>query len=79
MTTSVSLAAHRRPLQSLAAQPFGALLALGTAVGFWGSLHVAAFGSRLGRIAEPLLRPRSLWVIAALATASWVYKILTWT
>jgi hypothetical protein len=79
MTTSVSLAARGQPIRSFLSQPFGALIALGAAVGFWGGLHVAAFGSRLGRVAEPLLRPRTLWVMAGLATLAWVYKIVTWT
>ncbi len=78
MTTAVSLAAHGAPGQALATQPFGALVALGASVGFWGCLHVAAFGSRIGRIAESLLRPKALWVGAGLLGASWVYKMATW-
>lgn len=78
MTTAVTLAAHRRPLQAILTQPFGALVAIGGAVGFWGCLHVAAFGSRLGRVAEPLLRPRILWIGAGLLVAAWIYKIATW-
>jgi hypothetical protein len=78
MTTAVTLAAHRRPLQAVLTQPFGALVAIGGAVGFWGCLHVAAFGSRLGRVAEPLQRPKVLWDGAGLLVAAWIYKIATW-
>jgi hypothetical protein len=78
MTTAVSLAAHRQPVRALLTQPFGALVALGAGIGFWGCLHVAVFGSRLGRVAEPLLRPRIMWVGATLAGLSWVYTLTTW-
>lgn len=78
MTTAVTLAAHRHPVQAVLTQPFGALVAIGGAMGFWGCLHVAAFGSRLGRLAEPLLRPRILWIGAGLLVAAWVYKIAAW-
>lgn len=78
MTTAVTLAAHARPVDAFITQPFGAALALAAAVAFWGCAHVAVFGSRLGRVVEPLLRPRILWVLAALATAAWVYKMVTW-
>jgi hypothetical protein len=78
MTTAVSLAAHARPLESFRTQPFGALVALGASVGFWGCLHVAVFGSNLGRVAEPLLRPRIIWITGGLVGLSWVYKLITW-
>ncbi len=79
MTTAVSLAARREPVRAFVTQPFGALVAIGSAVGFWGCLHVAAFGSRLGRVAEPLLRPRIVWIGAGLLSLSWVYKLVTWS
>lgn len=53
----------------------GALLALGAGVAFWGGLHVAVFGSHLGRVAATLLSPRWLWLAAALWALSWGYKI----
>jgi hypothetical protein len=78
MTTAVSLVAHARPIRAFVVQPVGALVGIGAAVGFWGCLHVAVCGSRLGRVVSPLLTPRILWVAAALWGASWVYKIVTW-
>jgi hypothetical protein len=74
MTTSFSAAAHVQARAAFHAQPFGALLALGTAVFFWGSLHVAVFGSQLARVCERLLMPRVLWPVCALFLACWVYK-----
>lgn len=78
MTTAVSLAAHAHPWRAFVTQPFGALVALGAAVGFWGALHVALFGSRLGRIAGTLLRPRIVWIGAGLWAASWGYTLISW-
>ncbi len=79
MTTAFAHAAHAQPLEALAVQPMGAMLALGTAVGFWGCLHVCVLGSRLGWVCGTLLRPRVLWVAAGLWSVSWVYKLATWT
>jgi len=78
MTTSFAYAANGDMLGALTAQPFGALLALLTAVTFWGALHVALTGSLLGRIAGSMYRPRILWIGGALALAAWGYKIITW-
>ena len=75
MTTAFAAAAHAQPRASWHAQPFGALLALGTAVFFWGALHVAAFGSNLGRVFERLLAPRWLWPGLALFLAAWAWKV----
>jgi hypothetical protein len=76
MTTAFADAATARPLASLAAQPMGTALAVGGAAAFWASLHVLIFGSRLGSVVVRGLRPRLLWVVAAIWAASWVYKIL---
>ena len=74
MTTAFSAAAHAQPRAALAAQPFGALFAVATAVFFWGAMHVAIFGSNLGRIFERLLTPRILWPALALFLAAWAFK-----
>jgi hypothetical protein len=76
MTTSFASAAHGRYLGSFATQPFGALLALSTAVAFWAGLHVAMFGSRLGAFADKLLRPRSVVVASVCCALAWLYKVL---
>jgi len=78
MTTAFAHAAHRQPVKAVITQPFGALLAVMTAAMFWGCLHVAAFGSRLGRVGNRLLRPRVLWSLVGLWAASWVYTMATW-
>lgn len=78
MTTAFAHAADGRLLDSLLTQPMGMLLAVGTSVGFWFALYVATTGSRAGAMASALLRPRSLWIIAGLAGAAWVYKLVTW-
>ncbi|MBY0263774.1 MAG: DUF2752 domain-containing protein, partial [Phycisphaerales bacterium] len=75
MTTAFASAANAQPLAALTAQPMGALLALSTAVLFWGALHVAVLGSQLARIGVRILRPRVLWVVLALGLLAWGYKI----
>ncbi len=78
MTTAVTLAVHGNPLASLVTQPFGTLIALAAAVGFWVGLHVLIFDSRVGRPFAKLLRPKALWIIAALWGLSWGYTALKW-
>lgn len=78
MTTAVTLAVHARPFSSLLTQPFGTLIAISAAVGFWVGLHVLIFGSRVGRPFAKLLRPKALWIIAALWGLSWGYTALKW-
>lgn len=78
MTTAFALLAHGRPLDAFLAQPFGAVLALGVAVTFWGSVHVAATGSMLGEVGSKALRSRVIWWLVAAAGASWLYKLYTW-
>lgn len=78
MTTAVSLAARGRLWDSFATQPFGLVVALAAAVGFWSGLHVAVTGSQLGRVYGRLMTPAVLWSVAALAAAAWAYKWATW-
>jgi threonine/homoserine efflux transporter RhtA len=75
MTTAFAAAANRSFFTSLRAQPFGFVLAVATAVSFWGGLHVAVFGSRLGVLGGRMLRP--MWVTWAgmLLIGAWLYKI----
>ena len=74
MTTSFSAAAHVQPLASLKAQPFGAALALATSIFFWAALHVAIFGSMLGRLFERLLIPKVLVPTGIFFLAAWAFK-----
>lgn len=78
MTTAVAAAAHGRWGEAIRAQPFAAAMALAAAVVFWGAVHVAVFGSRIGRVGARLLRPRWVWAVAAAWALSWAYKIGTW-
>ncbi len=77
MTTSFSRAASTDFLGSFHAQPFGALLVIGTSVVFWVGLYTAATGSHLGRLCAQSLRSRVIWATAALWLGGWVYKIAT--
>jgi hypothetical protein len=78
MTTAVTLAVHGNPIDSFITQPFGTLIALSAAVGFWVGLHVFIFGSRVGRPFAKLLKPKALWIIAGLWGLSWGYTALKW-
>ncbi len=78
MTTAFSYAAHGRFIPAFLAQPFGFVLALVTAAGFWAAVHIAATGSTVGRIYAKLLRPRVLWTLAGLALVAWGFKWVTW-
>ena len=75
MTTAFAFATHLQPARALYAQPFGAALALATAIFFWGALHVAIFGSQLARVFERLLAPRIMWFAGAALLAAWAYKV----
>jgi len=78
MTTAFAAAADGDFAAAFVTQPMGAILAVATAAAFWCSLHVAVFGSRLGRLCGTLVRPRWLWIFAGAWAASWAYKIATW-
>ncbi len=76
MTTSFAAAADGAVIRSFLAQPFGAFLAFATSVFFWGAVHVAVFGSMLGRVLESMLKPRPLFVMLGLFLLAWAYKVL---
>lgn len=76
MTTAFTYAAHGMARASLVAQPFGTLVALGVAVGFWVSLHAACTGVATGRVYAFLLRPHWVWAALALLAAAWTYKLV---
>lgn len=75
MTTSFALMTKLRVVEAVKTQPFGALLALLTGVWFWGALHVAVFGSRLGSVVMRMLTARTMWATAGLALCAWGYKV----
>lgn len=74
MTTAFAHAAAGEFASAFRAQPFGALLAIGCASAFWMLALVAFGGARLGRVAQRMLRPRILVLLAALALLAWAYK-----
>jgi len=75
MTTAFAYAAEGRLLRSLMAQPMGFLLCIATGVAFWTSLYIAITGAPLGRFLGRLWKPYVLWMIAAIAVLSWLYKV----
>ena len=78
MTTAVSLAAHGRFVEAFLTQPAGALGAALLAALFWAFLHVAATGSRLGRLYGSMVTPRALGCGLAVVLAAWAYKAAVW-
>jgi len=76
MTTSFAHAADAHFAASFVTQPLGAVLAVLTSAVFWGAVHVGATGSRIGAVAATMIRPATLWALALLAAAAWIYKIL---
>lgn len=78
MTTAFAHAADGDLIASFTAQPFGFLLAVGTATGFWAGSFAAVTGSPVGPLLGIMLRPRVVWALAAMGTGAWVYKIVTW-
>ena len=77
MTTAFAHAAHGNLRASFLAQPFGLLLALACASGFWIALHVFVTGSRAQSVASPLTRPRVIWTLAGLMLLAWGYKVVS--
>lgn len=77
MTTAFAFAADGSFLAAARAQPVGLLIALLAAAVFWGALHVALTGSRLGPWAMRALNARTLFLAGLILAAGWVYKILT--
>ncbi|MCA9305869.1 MAG: DUF2752 domain-containing protein [Phycisphaerales bacterium] len=78
MTTSFAHAAHGELWAAFVTQPFGALLALASAMVFWMGLHSAVTGSRALSSLGRLFLPRYVWIGVALLVAAWVYKLLVW-
>lgn len=78
MTTAFAHAADGRLDRSFVTQPFGALLSVGVAAGFWVGAFVALTGSTVGRRCASLLSPRLLWWYGGALTAAWAYKLATW-
>ncbi len=78
MTTAFAHAANGNVFRSLATQPFGALLALGTAMTFLVAGYVAITGSMIGSIVATLWSRRVAWILAIVALSAWAYKVLAY-
>ena len=78
MTTAFAHAANGNVLGSLAAQPLGALLALGTAMTLLMAGYVAITGSMIGSIVATLWSRRVAWILALVAASAWAYKVLVY-
>jgi hypothetical protein len=79
MTTSFAHAAEGDLLTAATIQPFGLLLAVGTAVGVWVAGHTALTGSTLGPALARMATARTLCLSVGILLAAWAYKFLTWT
>lgn len=78
MTTSFTLMAHGRILDSFRAQPAGAILSLLTASFFWPAAHQALLGSLALQRCGILFTGRMLWIAGGCLAAAWAYKFVTW-
>lgn len=74
MTTSVSLAANGRFIDSARVQPAGTLFALALALAFWPLALSAATGSRAAVLLSKLASPVVIWTLLAVVLIAWAYK-----
>lgn len=75
MTTAFAHAARGDLAASFITQPFGSVLAVIVAAGFWVGLHASLTGSRVAVLCGTLLRPRVMWLVVAAAALAWAYKL----
>ena len=75
MTTAFSHAAHGDLGSSFATQPFGMVLALGTAVVVLVGFHTAFTGSMLAPFLVGRIGPRIVWLLVACLVLAWIWKI----
>lgn len=78
MTTAFSHAVRGEFVASLLAQPFGFLLAMGTAMGLVVGLHTTVTGANVFGMFAGLWRPRTMWLLVAIGLAAWIYKIIAY-
>ena len=75
MTTSFSHFVRGHWLASVYVQPFAAILALGTAMTWWGGIYIAATGRPIHRLLHLLSARYYLAGLLALAVVAWAWKI----
>jgi hypothetical protein len=78
MTTAFALAADGRLISAVATQPFGALLALLTAMVLLVSIHVVVTGMNIGRWLSMVRPSRAALAFVGLFMAAWVFKIASY-
>ena len=78
MTTAFAHAADGHLLASFLTQPLGFLLALGTAMALLLGSFVAVTAAPVHRPLAGLVRPRTGWLVLAMALAAWGYKVLSY-
>jgi hypothetical protein len=78
MTTAFAHAADGNLLRSLATQPLGGLLAIGTAMAFVLGLYTAITGSRIGGLIARTCGRRAGWWLVALVLVAWAYKVVSY-
>ena len=76
MTTAFAHAADGEVMVAFAAQPLGAVLAVGAATAFWLGLHGALAGSRALGVAGRALGSRGAWIGLGVLLVAWVYKLI---
>ena len=75
MTTSGSLAAHGRLIESARVQPAGAILSIVLASGLFAGLHALASGCSLRPLLDGATHRRTLIAAAVILGVSWGYKV----
>jgi hypothetical protein len=78
MTTSFTMMAHGRVMDSFLAQPAGAILSILTAAFFWPAAHQAVLGSLALQRCGVLFSGRMLWIGGIGLATAWAYKLVTW-
>lgn len=75
MTTAFSHAAHGDLGSSFVTQPFGMVLALGSAVVVLVGFHTAFTGSMIAPFLVGRIKPRIVWLLVAGLVLAWIWKI----
>ncbi|MBY0113177.1 MAG: DUF2752 domain-containing protein [Phycisphaerales bacterium] len=75
MTTSVTLAAHGRLMDSVRVQPAGAVLSVVLASGLCAGLHALATGMTLAPLLEAATRRRTVIIGVVILVGAWGYKV----
>jgi Protein of unknown function (DUF2752) len=78
MTTAFAQVVRLDLRSAFAAQPFGLLLAIAAAMGFWVALASAVGGYSIAGLGRVFTRPKVWGPLVALMLAAWIFKWLTY-